>query len=171
MLPVPWAGSGSRYTLLFESFVLSRLKISTADAVRKQHKLSWNAVDGIMTRLVKRDLALIKKPLSTRHMNVDEVAFIACADGLKGFPDAINAVYPVACIQLCIVHMVRNSLRFVCWKDDKAVTLDLKAIDQASTEEAGLQVLEAFESAWDSRYLLISRIWQANRANLATFFA
>lgn len=67
--------------------------------------------------------------------------------------------------------MVRNGLRFVCWKDDKAVTRDLKAIDQASTEEAGLQVLEAFESAWDSRYLLISRIWQANRANLATFFA
>lgn len=74
-LPVPWAGPGSRYTLLFESFVLSWLKISTVDAVRKQLKLSWNAVDGIMTRAVKRGLARIKKPLAARHMNVDEVAF------------------------------------------------------------------------------------------------
>lgn len=74
-LPVPWAGAGSRYTLLFESFVLSWLKISTVDAVRKQLKLSWNAVDGIMTRAVRRGLARIKKPLSARHMNVDEVAF------------------------------------------------------------------------------------------------
>lgn len=74
-LPVPWAGAGSRYTLLFESFVLTWLKISTVDAVRKQLKLSWNAVDGIMTRAVKRGLGRIKKPLSARHMNVDEVAF------------------------------------------------------------------------------------------------
>lgn len=74
-LPVPWAGPSSRYTLLFELFVLSWLKISTVDAVRKQLKLSWNAVDGIMTRAVKRGLARIKKPLSARHMNVDEVAF------------------------------------------------------------------------------------------------
>ncbi len=61
---------------------------------------------------------------------------IACVDGLKGFPDAINTVYPKARIQLCIVHMVRNSLRFVSWKDYKAVTRDLKAIYQAPTDEA-----------------------------------
>ncbi len=82
-MPKPWMSDvtcsvgrpGSRYTLLFESFVLSWLKISTVDAVRKQLKLSWNAVDGIMTRAVKRGLARIKRPLSARHMNVDEVAF------------------------------------------------------------------------------------------------
>nr|ULG19928.1 ISL3 family transposase [Yersinia frederiksenii] len=74
-LPVPWAGPGSRYTLLFELFVLSWLKISTIDAVRKQLKLSWNAVDGIMMRAVKRGLIRIKKPLSARHLCVDEVAF------------------------------------------------------------------------------------------------
>ncbi len=74
-LPVPCVGSGSRYTQLFESFVLSWLKISTVDAVRKQLKLSWNAVDGIMTRAVKRGLSRITKPLSARHMNVDKVAF------------------------------------------------------------------------------------------------
>ena len=96
---------------------------------------------------------------------------IACVDGLKGFPDAINTVYPKARIQLCIVHMVRNSLRFVSWKDYKAVTRDLKAIYQAPTEEAGHQALEAFAAAWDSRYPQISRSWQANWPNLATFFA
>ncbi|MDJ3788159.1 IS256 family transposase, partial [Salmonella enterica] len=96
---------------------------------------------------------------------------IACVDGLKGFQDAINAVYPEARIQLCIVHMVRNSLRFVSWKDYKAVTRALKAIYQAATEEAGLQALEAFSSAWDNRYPQISRSWQANWANLSTFFA
>lgn len=89
---------------------------------------------------------------------------MACIDGLKGFPDAINAVYPETRIQLCIVHMVRNSLRFVSWKDYKAVY-------QAPTEEAGLQALEAFASAWDSRYPQISRSWQSNWSNLATFFA
>ncbi|EEC8868759.1 IS256 family transposase, partial [Escherichia coli] len=103
---------------------------------------------------------------------------IACVDGLKGFPDAINTVYPEARIQLCIVHMVRNSLRFVSWKDYKAVTRDLKAVTrdlkaiyQAPTEEAGQQALEAFASAWDSRYPQISRSWQANWTNLAMFFA
>ncbi|OKU30511.1 IS256 family transposase [Escherichia coli] len=96
---------------------------------------------------------------------------IACVDGLKGFPDAINTVYPKARIPLCIVHMVRNSLRFVSWKDYKAVTRDLKAIYQAPTEEAGQQALEAFAAAWDSRYPQISRSWQANWPNLATFFA
>ncbi|VDR24900.1 Transposase and inactivated derivatives [Raoultella terrigena] len=88
---------------------------------------------------------------------------IACVDGLKGFPDAINAVYPEAQIQMCIVYRVRNNLRFVSWKDYKAVTRDLKAI----SEEAGQQALEAFAGAWDSRYPRR----EANWANLATFFA
>ncbi len=96
---------------------------------------------------------------------------IACIDGLKGFPDAINTVYPETRIQLCIVHMVRNSLRFVSWKDYKAVTRDLKAVYQAPTEEAALQALEAFSAAWDGRYPQISRSWESNWHNLATFFA
>ena len=96
---------------------------------------------------------------------------IACVDGLKGFPDAINTVYPEARIQLCIVHMVRNSLRFVSWKDYKAVTRNLKAVYQAPTEEAGQQAPEAFAAARDSRYPQISRSWQANWPDPATFFA
>lgn len=73
---------------------------------------------------------------------------IDCVDGLEGFPDAINAVYAEARVQMCIRHMVRNSLPFVSWKDYKAVTRDLKAICQAATEEAGRQALEAFASTW-----------------------
>lgn len=74
-LPVAWTGPGSRYSLLFELFVLLWLKINTVDAVRKQLKISWNAVDGIMTRVVKRGLSRMKKLLLARHINVDEVAF------------------------------------------------------------------------------------------------
>ena len=77
---------------------------------------------------------------------------IACVDGLKGFPEAINAVYPETQIQLCIVHMVRNSLRFVAWKDYKAVTRDLKQVYRAATEEGALQALDAFGKEWDARY-------------------
>lgn len=86
---------------------------------------------------------------------------IACVDGLKGFPEAINAVYPETQIQLCIVHMVRNSLRFVAWKDYKAVTRDLKQVYRAATEEGALQALDAFGKEWDARYPQISRSWRA----------
>lgn len=96
--------------------------------------------------------------------------FIACVDGLKGFPDAINAVYPQTRIQLCIVHMVRNSLKYVSWRDYKAVTGGLKAVYQAPTEEAALAALEAFADNWDERYPQISRSWRANWANLSTLY-
>ena len=82
---------------------------------------------------------------------------IACVDGLKGFPDAITAVYPQTWIQLCIIHMVRNSLRYVSWKDYKAIMSDLKRIYQSTTEEAALQALEAFASTWDDKYPQISK--------------
>nr|CAA55111.1 unnamed protein product [Yersinia pestis] len=72
---------------------------------------------------------------------------IACVDGLKGFPDAINSVYPQTHIQLCIIHMVRNSLKYVSWKDYKAVTSGLKMVYQAPTEEAALMALDKFAEA------------------------
>ena len=95
---------------------------------------------------------------------------IACVDGLKGFPDAINTVFPEAQIQLCIVHMVRNSVRYVPWKDYKAVTADLKTIYQASTEESALQALEDFSDKWDNKYPQISRSWKSHWENLNTLF-
>lgn len=95
---------------------------------------------------------------------------IACVDGLKGFPDAINSVYPQTHIQLCIIHMVRNSLKYVSWKDYKAVTSGLKAVYQAPTEEAALMALDAFAGEWDDKYPQISKSWRAHWENLNTFF-
>lgn len=95
---------------------------------------------------------------------------IACVDGLKGFPDAISAVYPQTQIQLCIVHMVRNSMKFVPYKDYKAVAADLKRIYQSATEEEALHELELFGQQWDGKYPQISRSWQANWSNLNTLF-
>ncbi|MCG9759817.1 MULTISPECIES: IS256 family transposase [Pseudoalteromonas] len=95
---------------------------------------------------------------------------IACVDGLKGFPDAINTVYPDTQIQLCIVHMVRNSLKFVPWKDYKAITADLKRIYQSVTEDEALMALEQFEQRWDSKYPNISRSWRNNWQNVSTLF-
>lgn len=95
---------------------------------------------------------------------------IACVDGLKGFPDAIQAVYPRTQIQLCIVHMVRNSVKYVPWKDYKAVTADLKQIYQAVTEEEALLALERFGDRWDAKYPQISRTWRAHWDNLNTLF-
>ena len=95
---------------------------------------------------------------------------IACVDGLKGFPDAIRTAFPDAQIQLCIVHMVRNSLKYVVWKDYKAVTKDLKRIYQSITEEEALQSLDDFSERWDDKYPQISRSWKAHWDNINTLF-
>ena len=95
---------------------------------------------------------------------------IACVDGLKGFPDAINTVYPNTQIQLCIVHMVRNSLKLVPWKDYKAVTADLKRIYHSVTEDEALQALDEFAERWDDKYPQISRSWRMHWQNLNTLF-
>ena len=96
---------------------------------------------------------------------------IACIDGLKGFPEAINTVYPDTQIQLCVVHQVRNSLKFVPWKDYKAVTADLKKIYQSVTEDEALLALEKFGERWDDKYPNITRSWHANWQNLNTLFS
>ncbi|MFM2599777.1 IS256 family transposase [Vibrio fortis] len=95
---------------------------------------------------------------------------IACVDGLKGFPDAINAAFPNTQIQLCIVHMVRNSVKYVPWKDYKAVIADLKKIYQSKTEDEALLALEQFSDKWDDKYPQISRSWTAHWNNLNTLF-
>ena len=96
---------------------------------------------------------------------------IACIDGLKGFPDAINTVYPEAQIQLCIVHMVRNSVKYVPWKDYKALTADLKGVYRAVTEDEALKALDNFSDKWDEKYPQISRSWRAHWHNLNTLFS
>lgn len=95
---------------------------------------------------------------------------IAAVDGLKDFPEAIEAVYPRTQVQLCIVHLVRGSLRYVSWKERKAVARDLSTIYRAPSLEAAEQAMAAFEERWDGRFPMISRKWRANWANLTPFF-
>ena len=95
---------------------------------------------------------------------------IACVDGLKGFPDAITTAFPETQIQLCIVHMVRNSMKYVPWKDYKPVTADLKRIYQSATEDEALQALDQFAETWDAKYPQISRSWRTHWQNLNTLF-
>jgi transposase-like protein len=95
---------------------------------------------------------------------------IAAVDGLTGFPEAIAAVFPKTEVQLCIVHMVRNSLKFVPFKDRKAIAADLKKIYSAPSEEMAVDELEAFSKRWDSRYPMISRSWKSKWSELTPFF-
>ena len=97
--------------------------------------------------------------------------FIACVDGLKGLPQAIETVYPQAQVQLCIVHLVRNCLNYVSWKERKTVAADLKPIYQAATSEDAWRQLEAFAEKWDDRYPNISQIWRRNWDQVTPFFA
>lgn len=99
-----------------------------------------------------------------------EQILIACVDGLKGFPEAIEAEYPQARIQLCILHQMRNSLRYVAWKDYKQVASDLKQIYRSVTEEAALLELEKFSEKWDEKYPQIAKSWRSNWLNLRSIF-
>ncbi|MEQ3693862.1 MAG: IS256 family transposase [Thalassolituus sp.] len=99
-----------------------------------------------------------------------EDILIACVDGLKGFPEAINAVFPQTHIQLCIVHMVRNSLKYVSWKDYKAVTADLKRVYRSATEDDALLELDRFGEVWDGQYPQITKSWRSHWQNVNTLF-
>lgn len=95
---------------------------------------------------------------------------IAVVDGLSGFPEAIATIFPKTEIQLCIVHMVRNSLKFVPYKDRKAVAADLKALYASPSEEAALATLDIFAAKWDSRFPMISRSWRMRWPEVVTYF-
>src|SRR3954449_3424472 len=105
-----------------------------------------------------------------RNRGVRDI-LIACVDGLKGFPEAIQTVYPKTQVQLCIVHLVRNSLQFVNWKERKQVAADLRQIYQAATAEAAEQCLAAFEQQWDAQYATIGKIWRRHWAGVVSLFA
>jgi putative transposase len=99
-----------------------------------------------------------------------EDILITCVDNLKGFSEAIAACYPKSDIQKCVVHQIRNSLKYVSYKDYKPVTAALKPIYKASTEDAALEELDKFEETWGSKYPLVIRSWRSNWDELATFF-
>lgn len=105
-----------------------------------------------------------------KNRGVEDI-LIACVDGLTGFPEAIETVYPKTQVQLCIVHMVRNSLRYVGWKTRKAVAADLKAIYGAKTIEEAELALASFSEKWDEHYPTISKSWKAKWENITPFFA
>ena len=97
--------------------------------------------------------------------------FIACVDGLKGFPEAIESVFPQAQVQLCLVHLVRHSLNYVGWKDRKTVAADLRQIYSAATEAEAEQRLAEFAEKWDARFPTIAKSWRSNWARVIPLFA
>ncbi len=97
--------------------------------------------------------------------------FICCVDGLKGFTEAIESVFPNTITQLCIVHQIRNSLTYISYKDRKAVVSDLKPIYTAITEDEALFALELFGEKWNGKYPLIAKSWQANWQRINPMFA
>ena len=104
-----------------------------------------------------------------KNRGVEDI-LIACVDGLNGFPQAIEAVYPKTEIQQCIIHQIRNSTKFVSYKDIKKLMADLKLVYAAPTEETALNELELFKDKWDSKYPKIYKSWHDNWATLSTYF-
>ena len=104
-----------------------------------------------------------------KNRGVEDI-LVACCDGLKGFPEAIEAVFPRTIVQTCIVHMVRNSLNLVSWSSRRELALDLKAVYRADTEELALQALDVFEQRWGDAYPSISRSWRSNWERIRPFF-
>lgn len=104
-----------------------------------------------------------------KNRGVEDI-FIACTDNLTGFSSAIETVYPKTEIQNCIIHQLRNSSKYVSYKDLKALMADLKAVYSAVDETSALDALDFFAQRWDKKYPKISRSWQENWANLSTYF-
>ena len=95
---------------------------------------------------------------------------IACIDGLKGFPDAIKSVFPDTAVQLCIIHQIRNSFKYISWKDQKEFISDLKEVYKATNEELGLEALNEMYNKWGNKYGMVLDSWMNNWDNLSTFF-
>jgi len=110
----------------------------------------------------------VMNELKTRGVND---VLIAVVDGLKGFPEAIGAVFPLTTVQTCIIHLIRNSLAFVSWKDRKLIMPDLKAIYRAETADAAAAELDAFEAEWGRRYPAIGQAWRRAWQHVVPLFA
>lgn len=104
-----------------------------------------------------------------RHRGVQDI-YVASMDGLKGLPEAVNAVFPKTLTQLCIVHLVRASLRYVVAKDSKAVVAALKRVYQSATTDEAAAELDAFEAEWGDKYKAVVRLWRGNWDNIIPFF-
>lgn len=104
-----------------------------------------------------------------QNRGVEDI-FIACVDGLKGFPEAIESVFPQTQVQLCIVHMIRNSVKYVSWKDRKKLCANLKEIYTAATSEDAQTQLDSFAAKWDDQYPTVSKLWKSHWEHVIPFF-
>ncbi|OCQ51828.1 Transposase, Mutator family [Photorhabdus australis subsp. thailandensis] len=96
---------------------------------------------------------------------------IACVDGLTGFPEAINSIYPQTEVQLCVIHQIRNSIKYVASKHRKAFMADLKPVYRAVSKDAAESALDELDAKWSQQYPVVIQSWQSNWNNLSTFFA
>ena len=105
-----------------------------------------------------------------RNRGVKDI-LVACCDGLKGFPEAIESVFPQTTVQTCIVHMIRNSLTYVNWKDRKKLMVDLRRVYSADTENEAGAMLDEFDGVWGAKYPMIGQIWRRHWERIIPFFA
>ena len=165
---------------LYPILYLDCLMVKTREAGSAANRAIYLAI-GVNTEGQKEVLGLWTAPTKgakfwlsvvteLKNRGVEDI-LMACVEGLKGFPGAIEAVYPACEVQLCIVHMVRNSLNFVSWKQRKEVAADLRKIYTSATAEAASAALDQFALTWDAQYPQIAKSWRANWARVIPFFA
>ena len=137
---------------------------------RHRGRLGWTeGCLGYVGRRKRERQILGDRAQRPENRGVEDI-FIACTDNLTGFDAAIHATFPQTEIQNCIIHQLRNSSKYVSYKDLKALMADLKAVYAAVDEQAALDALDAFGARWDKKYPKISQSWRANWANLSTYF-
>ena len=165
---------------LYPILYLDCLMVKTREAGSTANRAVYLAI-GVNTEGQKEVLGLWTAPTEgakfwlsvvteLKNRGVEDI-LMACVEGLKGFPEAIEAVYPHAEVQLCIVHMVRNSLNFVSWKQRKEVAADLRVVYTAATVEEANAALDAFALKWDAAYPQIAKSWRNNWSRVIPFFA
>jgi len=165
---------------LYPIVYLDALQFKVRDGAHVRNKAIYVAI-GVKLNGLKEVLGLwvaqtegakfwLQVMTELKNRGVQDI-FIACVDGLKGFPEAIETVFPETEVQLCIVHLVRYSLNFVGWKQRKEVARDLKAIYTAATEADAEQRLAEFAAKWDAKFPTIAKSWRNNWARVIPFFA
>jgi putative transposase len=171
-------GRPDRWDALYPILYLDCIHVKMRDAGAVRNKAVYLAI-GVNMAGYKEVLGLwiaqtegakfwLQVVTELKNRGVQDV-FIACVDGLKGLPEAIEAVYPKAVVQLCIVHMVRNNLNFVSWKRQKEVAADLTLIYTSATAELAEQRLCEFEAKWGAEYQSIGMSWRRNWAWVIPF--
>lgn len=165
---------------LYPILYLDALQVKVRDGAHIRNKAIYLAI-GINLAGTKEVLGLwvaqtegakfwLQIVTELKNRGVEDI-FIACVDGLKGFPEAIETVFPEAQVQLCIVHLVRHSLNYVGWKQRKEVAADLQTIYRAATREEAELHLSEFAARWDAQFPTISKSWRANWERVTPFFS